>query len=234
MVYMWFKIQVRPFVLRIWPPPLMLQEEKITHWPCYQNNCPKVSGLQQHQADAFGVEVMLVLLRLQSVGSFALNLRRNMQISQSRAEELARQVKKILFLPVERFLVTHDTRDDAVQQRQKQNHHPSGDVRPPVPPREPEVHSNIRGELVATEHRQEAPTKPTAVDIFKKRLEGPVSTPIEETVLEEKRPLNPPVPHSEQQTPDEESLRYPQRKGDETSQHSTPEEIARDPYREKI
>jgi len=69
----------------------------------------KDQPLQKVQIDTFGVEVMLVLLQLQSIGGFAMNIKHNMQISMQRADEIARNTKRAIFLPVQDYLIADDT-----------------------------------------------------------------------------------------------------------------------------
>lgn len=60
--------------------------------------------LDQVQCDAFENEVMLVLLRLEDINSFTVNVHHNVQISRERAEKLSRASTQKIFMPVTEML----------------------------------------------------------------------------------------------------------------------------------
>ena len=60
--------------------------------------------LDQVQCDAFENEVMLVLLRLEDINSFTVNVHHNVQISRERAEKLSRASMQKIFMPITEML----------------------------------------------------------------------------------------------------------------------------------
>ena len=151
--------------------------------------------LQNKQRSAFGIEVMLVFLGIQSLGSFAMNIKHSMQISQSRADEIARNAKQALFTPVLEYLNANDTADntetgpiastdivapkrtestaepkhDAYREPIEDTKRPAETQTPQAPERLPDVEKTIKEEQQAA-----------VLDVFKKRLSAPVHTPARE------------------------------------------------------
>lgn len=164
--------------------------------------------MDEAQKEAFGLEVMLVLLRLQSIAGFAMNIKHNMQIAQSRADELARTVKQVIFTPIQDMLVTDET-------TAQENTQTTGDIVPPqkVEEREQDVYREpVESTIptIETEREYKEKQQTDALDVFKKRLAAPIHTPAQEENLEdtEERIAN--------------------------TNPSTKEELKKDPYKETI
>jgi len=172
--------------------------------------------LQQEQIDAFGVEVMLVLLQFQSIGSFSMNIKQGLQISGQRADEIARRTKQAIFLPIIDFLIADDSIDgdeeppkvtnDIMKPGQITNQIHNEEVQAPVPTK-PKRMENVEQQI----KKEEA----GVLDVFKKRLTSPVHT------LAEKERISETSDNS-----DERKI--------ENIDPSSKEQLESDPYKESI
>ncbi len=189
--------------------------------------------LQQVQKNAFGVEVMLVLLQLESVEEFTVNIKHNMEIAMKRAEEISKKTKRLIFLPVQEHLIqrayveeeeNNSRTDDIVaptpqtpkQKRQIDHQIPLVEInrkksepkqdRPIVAPTPPETKPTAQEQVLQTPSVREVKSD----DIFKKRLQQSVHVPVEKNKMKE---------NSERVT---------------NVSPSSKEQIANDPYKETI
>jgi|GEM_PF-4250839 len=195
----------------------------------------KEHPLQQVQIDAYGVEVMLVLLQLESVESFTANIKHNMEIALRRAEDISKKTKQLIFLPIQEHLIqrvhAEETTGDGVAGDGVIHNSISEQdtTRAPreIPLREIEVPKKEetpvpQKPIVAPTPAEVVPTAKESVlqtpkmpegdslDIFKKRLQQPVHTPVEESPVEEgERPVA-------------------------NTNPSSKEDIASDPYKESV
>ena len=187
--------------------------------------------LQQVQKDAFGVEIMLVLLQLESVEEFTVNIKHGMEIAMKRAEDISKRTKQLIFAPLQDFLIQRAVVEgesveggitDGVVSRsalpQKSEIASKGTIHHSTPePRHEELVLEQTSETPAQTQTPPAkevvlqtPVVSGADDIFKKRLEESVHTPTKESNVDENgKPIANENP-------------------------SSPEKIANDPYKESI
>lgn len=155
--------------------------------------------LQDTQKDAFTIEAMLVLLCLESIDMFTVNIKHGMEIAIMRAEDISRKAKKIMFLPRQEYLVQHVSEisnaegnsagDGVVQQPQEKNsayNEVSAPQKPLIVPAPTEITPTAKESVLQTPKMPEG----ESLDIFKKRLQQPVHAPVEKNkVVEDERPI---------------------------------------------
>ena len=148
--------------------------------------------LQQKQIDIFGRELMFVLLGLETVSSFTDNIKVNMEISISRAEELSRNIKQKIFVPFQDALMLEEPQEESEDRPTREERSIPNEIQ--QPPLENNQHVE-RVEEVGTE--TPVPQK-ESVDIFKKRLSESVHTPIEQKIIADKQQNRPePASHED-------------------------------------
>ena len=185
--------------------------------------------LQNVQKDAFGLEVMLVLLQLESIESFTINIKQSMEIAMKRAEEISQKTKQLIFLPIQEYLIEKSTIEGGASDGVVSDGVAAKDTRKELRNDIPLVDISSKKEEPKPNHPLVAPVpsenipkaeekvlqKPEvgpddSLDIFKKRLQQPVHTPVEKNqVSDTGRPVA-------------------------NANPSTKEDIEKDPYKESF